>query len=108
MPFLVGVAVAVLHLLFYIVLTLMLGTLFNSRAPVAGIGLAMILTGTMFKGIIPLEVLLFTPWLFQDLSGALALEMPLPPGWFVPILVVSCLIIVMTAVALWRFGREEF
>jgi hypothetical protein len=32
----------------------------------------------------------------------------LPSIWFVPILVTSIWIIVMLAVALWRFGREEF
>lgn len=108
MPFLVGVAVAILNLLFYVILTLMLDTLFSGRGPVVAIGIAMIMSGLLFKSFIPLEVMLFTPWLFPDLSGALALEMPLPPGWFVPILVVSCGIIVMTAVALWRFSREEF
>jgi len=107
-PFLAGVALALLSLVFYVVLTLMLGTLFNSRGPVAGIGIAMIMTGMLLKSLIPLEVMLFTPWLFPDLSGALALEMPLPPVWFVPIVAVSCWIIVMTAVALFRFQREEF
>lgn len=108
MSFLVGVAVAMLNLLFYITLTVMLGALFSSRGPIAAIGIAMILTGLLLKSLIPLAVLLYTPWLLPDLSGALALQLPLPPGWFVPLLAVSCGIIVMTAVALWRFGREEF
>jgi len=108
MPFLAGVAVALLNLLFYVILTLTLDTLFSSRGPVAGIGIAIIMTGLLLKGFIPQQVLLLTPWLFPDLSGALALEMPLPSVWFVPILAVSCWIILMTAVALWRFGREEF
>ncbi len=108
MHFLVGVSVAILNLLFYITLTVMLGALFSSRGPIAAIGIAMILTGLLLKSLIPLQVLLFTPWLLPDLSGALALRMPLPPGWFVPILAVSGWIIVMTAIALWRFGREEF
>jgi ABC-2 type transport system permease protein len=107
-PFLAGVGLALLSMLFYLVLTLMLGTLFNSRGPIAGIGIAMILTGLLLRSLIPLNILIFTPWLLPDLSGAIALGMPLPPVWFVPIVALSCWIILMTAVALWRFGREEF
>jgi ABC-2 type transport system permease protein len=107
-PFLNGVALALLSLLFYLVLTLMLGTLFSSRGPVAGISIAVVMTGLLLKGFIPLQVLIFTPWLLPDLSGAVALDMPLPSVWFVPIVAVSCWIILMTAIALWRFGREEF
>jgi hypothetical protein len=103
-----GVALALLSLLFYLVLTLMLGTLFSSRGPVAGIGIAVVMTGLLLKGFIPLQVLIFTPWLLPDLSGAVVLDMPLPSVWFVPIVAVSCWIILMTAIALWRFGREEF
>lgn len=107
-PFLAGVALAILSLIFYVVLTLMLGTLFNSRGPAAAISIAMIMTGLLLKSIIPLEVMIFTPWPLADLSGAVALGLPLPSVWFVPVVIVSCGIIVMTAVALWRFGREEF
>lgn len=107
-PFLYGVALAILSLVFYVVLTLMLGTMFNSRGPVAAISIAMIMTGVLLKSIIPLEVMIFTPWPLADLSGAVALGLPLPSVWFVPVVVVSCGIIVMTIVALWRFGREEF
>ncbi len=107
-PFLGGIAVAALSQLFYLTLTIMLGTLFSSRGPIAGIGIAFIMTGTLLKGMIPLSVSIFTPWLFWDLSSAIALKMPLPSVWFVPIVATSVWIVVMTAVALWRFEREEF
>ena len=106
--FLAGVAVAALSQLFYIALTLMLGTFFSSRGPIAGIGIGLIMTGLLLKSFIPLQVMIFTPWPLQDLSGAIALGMPLPSVWFVPILATSIWIILMTVVALWRFGREEF
>lgn len=108
MPFLFGVGVAIVSLLFYVTLTLMLGTIFNSRGPIAGIGIAFIMTGLLLKGFVPLQVLLFTPWLLPDLSGALALQMPLPDGWFIALLASGFYIVLFTAVALWRFSREEF
>jgi len=106
--FLAGVAVAALSQLFYIALTLMLGTFFSSRGPIAGIGIGLIMTGLLLKSFIPLQVMIFTPWPLQDLSGAIALGMPLPSVWFVPILATSFWIVLMTVMALWRFGREEF
>ena len=43
--FLAGLSLALLSQLFYLVLTVMLGTFFSSRGPVAGIGIAFIMTG---------------------------------------------------------------
>jgi ABC-2 type transport system permease protein len=107
-PFLVGVALVELGQLFYLTLTLMLGTLFNNRGPIAGIGIGFIMAGLLLKGMIPLEIMIFTPWLLPDLSSGLALGMPLPSVWFVPVVMTCIWIVVMTAVALWRFKREEF
>jgi ABC-2 type transport system permease protein len=107
-PFLYGVALVALGQLFYLTLTLMLGTFFDSRGPIAGIGIAIIMIGLLLKGMIPFPILLVTPWALQDLSGALALGLPLPPGWQLPILATGIWIVVMTVVALWRFGHEEF
>lgn len=106
--FMAGVGLVALSQLFYLTLTLMLGTFFNTHGPIAGIGIAFIMIGLLLKGFIPLAVMIFTPWPLPDLSGALALGLPLPSVWFVPILTTSVWIVVMTAVALWRFGREEF
>jgi hypothetical protein len=62
----------------------------------------------LLKGFIPLAVMAITPWLLPDIAAALTLGTPLPSIWFVPIVAVIGWIVVMTAVALWRFGREEF
>jgi ABC-2 type transport system permease protein len=107
-PFLYGMALAALSQLFYLTLTLMLGTFFNGRGAVAGIGISLIMAGLLLKSLIPLPVMIFTPWLLQDLSPGLALGDPMPSIWFVPILATSIWIIIMTVAALWRFGREEF
>jgi ABC-2 type transport system permease protein len=108
MPFLTGVALVALGQLFYLTLTLMLGTLFGSRGPVAGIGIAIIMTGLLLNNLIPLEIVLATPWLLPDIASGLVLETSLPSIWFVPILATGFWILVMTIVALWRFVREEF
>jgi ABC-2 type transport system permease protein len=107
-PFLSGVALVALSQLFYLTLTLMLGTFFNSRGPIAAIGIGFIMTGLLLSNMIPLKVIIFTPWPLPDLSSALALGMPLPSVWFVPIVATSLYIVVMMALALWRFRREEF
>jgi ABC-2 type transport system permease protein len=107
-PFLAGLALMALAQLFYLTLTLMLGTFFDSRGPIAGIGIAFIMTGLMLKGLIPLMVQIVTPWPLGDVAGGLALGTELPSVWPIPIIATSIWIVVMTAVALWRFEREEF
>lgn len=106
--FLVGIGVVALALLFYLMLMLMLGTLFNSRGPIAAIGIAVVMTGLLLKGMIPMPVLMVTPWLLGDLAGGLALRMPLPPNWYVPLIATAVWTVLFTVVALWRFNREEF
>jgi ABC-2 type transport system permease protein len=107
-PFLAGVAIAALGQLFYLTLTLMLGTFFSSRGPIAGIGIGFIMTGLLLKSLIPMQVLIVTPWPLGDVAGGLALGSELPSIWPVPIIATALWIVVMTAAALWRFGREEF
>jgi ABC-2 type transport system permease protein len=107
-PFLAGLALMALGQLFYLTLTLMLGTFFSSRGPVAGIGIAFIMIGLMLDSFIPFQVLIVTPWPLADIAGGLTLGTDLPSVWPVPIIATSIWIVVMTALALWRFGREEF
>jgi ABC-2 type transport system permease protein len=107
-PFLAGVGLMALSVLFYLMLTLMLGTVFNSRGPIIGIGIAIILAGIFFKGMFPPAVLVVTPWLLPDISAGLALGMPLPENWLVHVAITSGWILAFTAIALWRFSREEF
>jgi len=107
-PFLIGLALMALGQLFYLSLTLMLGTFFNSRGPIAGIGIGFILTGLLLKGMIPIVIQIVTPWPLGDVAGGLVLGTELPSVWPVPIIATSVWIVVMIALALWRFGREEF
>jgi ABC-2 type transport system permease protein len=107
-PFLIGLALMVLSQLFYLTLTLMLGTFFSSRGPIAGIGIAFIMTGLLLKSLIPLPIQIVTPWPLPDVASGLALGTELPSVWPIPIIATIIWIVVMTAVALWRFNREEF
>ena len=107
-PFLVGLALMALGQLFYLSLTLMLGTFFSSRGLIAGIGITFIMTGLLLKSMIPLPIQIVTPWPLADVASGLVLGTELPSVWPVPIIATVIWIAVMTAVALWRFGREEF
>ena len=106
--FLAGLALMALGQLFYLSLTLMLGTFFSSRGPIAGIGITFIMTGLLLKSLIPLPIQIVTPWPLPDVASGLALGTELPSVWPVPIIATIIWIVVMTAMALWRFGREEF
>jgi len=106
--FLMGLGVVALDLLFYLMLTLMLGTIFNSRGPITGIGVGILLVGLLLNGMFPLEIQAVTPWLLPDVGVGLALQQPLPDIWFVPVVASVIWILVFSVVALWRFGREEF
>jgi ABC-2 type transport system permease protein len=107
-PFLAALGLVALGQLFYLMLTLMLGTLFSARGPIIGIPIAFIMAGLILKGMFPPQVLYFTPWPLPDIGAALTLGMPLPPGWVTPIVATAIWIVVMLALALWRFGRDEF
>jgi len=107
-PFLAAVAVLGLSQLFYLALTLMLGTLFDSRGAIAGIGTGFLVGGFVLRNLLPPEPLVVTPWLLPDIGSALALGQPLPSFWFIPIAATSILTVVMMAVALLRFHHEEF
>lgn len=107
-PFLAGVGVVALCQLFYLTLSLMLGTLFGTRGPVAAIGIGIFLAGLLLKGLLPLPILMVTPWALPDLSTALALQMNLPVSLMIPVAAIAGWSVLFLTVALWRFNREEF
>jgi ABC-2 type transport system permease protein len=112
-PFASGMALLGLHLLFYIALTLMLGTLFDGRGPVLGIPLALLFGAQMLMGLAP-WLSQIMPWTIIIPAGqnSLALAMlamqgqPLPTT--TPIYATAIWIVIFVGVALWRFAREEF
>jgi ABC-2 type transport system permease protein len=108
LPFLAGLGLMALALLFYLTLTLMLGTVFESRGPITATGIGILLGGIFLSGMLPEAVVAATPWLLPKLSSAVAMGMPLPGNWYVPVLASGAWTVLFTIVALWRFNREEF
>jgi ABC-2 type transport system permease protein len=110
MPIVIALSLHALHLLFYLTLTLMLGTFFRSRGPVLAIPIA-ILIG---QGIGESLARPFAPWFpwqilpakLSVLSSVAARGVPLPS--FAPIVSVSVLVLLFGLLAIWRFEREEF
>ena len=107
-----GVALLGLHLLFYVSLTLMLGTLFNDRGPVIAIPVGILFAAQFVMNNFP-TLSLLTPWPLIFGSGA---DLPLvnqammgmPLTTLIPIIATSVWIVVFVVVAIWRFGRDEF
>jgi ABC-2 type transport system permease protein len=108
---LAALSVWLLLVLFYLALTTMLGTFLNSRGAVLGIAL-----GFWFaSGLVPLVLPALAAILPGTLSGvalllALGPRAPqaLPPTAIIPVIATILWIVIFTALAIWRFGREEF
>jgi len=107
-PFVFGLALVGLNLLFFLTLTLMLGTLFNERAAVIAIPLGVLFGGQFLMGFLgSLSELL--PW-YLVMGPALSSEAMLgqPLSTTTPILATVVWIVIFISVAIWRFKREEF
>jgi ABC-2 type transport system permease protein len=105
--FLAAAAVMAAHTLFYLTLTLMLGTLFDRRGPISGIAIGVLFAGFMPLNFVPQAVMLALPWPMSRVAVGLALGDALPAAW--PITAVAAILwpLLFLALALWRFGREE-
>lgn len=99
--------------LFFLTLTLMLGTFFKGRGPVIGIPLGVLFMQQNLIGMVqPLKYVL--PWTLvippgggsEALVPAMLLGQPAPST--LQIGLISLEIIIFTVVALWRFQQEEF
>jgi ABC-2 type transport system permease protein len=101
-----------LSTLFYLALTLMLGTQSDGRGAAIGIPIAFVFAYQFFLGLAP-WLADITPWGFLAGAGS-----PVPPIARValgqatlplmPIIATTVWCVLFTIVALWRFGREEF
>jgi len=104
-----GLALHGLHLLFWITLSLMLGSFFGGRGPVVGIPLVLFsfqeLIVTLAAKYVPWIGLLF-PQRLPELAALVAAGEPVYSA--VPLLAMTAWMILFTLVAIWRFKREEF
>ncbi len=107
-PFLTGVGIMALHVLFYISLTILLGAFFNSRAPILGITLGSLFGGNILGGFVR-PLLYVTPWLLPNAASSIASSQPIPDEliWF-PVCFTLLWSVVFIIIALYRFEREEF
>jgi len=106
-----------LNLLFYLALALMLATLFDTRGPVLGITLG-VLMGYQLLAMVP--AVKYVPWLGQvmpwgllsgfgknaPLVAYLITGQPLPT--LMPIVATAVWCVLFVLVGIWRFHREEF
>lgn len=100
--------------LFFLSLTLMLGTFFNSRGPVIGIPLAVLFLQQNILGFLP-SLRYVLPWNLivpLDSTNPLVLSLivgtPVQPYHLILLLVTALEGILFTLIGLWRFNREEF
>jgi len=102
-PFLAGVGLVSLHLVWYVSLTIMLGTLTNVRGVVLGLPLAVLVGGDLLVSAWPVTAEV-GPWLLGRMAMVIASGGPLVSPWPLVSSVLASLAFV--AVALWRFNRE--
>lgn len=107
-----GMTVAALHLMFYLSFTLMLGTIFNSRGPVIGLGLGFFIGLQMLGGILTQ----FAPWivnilpidLIETVSTVAGNNQGIATFNFMPVIAMVIWSVIFTSIAIWSFSREEF
>jgi ABC-2 type transport system permease protein len=104
--FILGMGVTYLCLLFYLTISIMLGTLFNRRGPVIGIALGLLLGGSILASIIP-DIAYVLPVAIQNIAPALAMGQKLPQQALIEIGATAAWCVVFVAVALWRFESQE-
>jgi len=102
-----ALGVLAIHQVFYLALTLMLGTLFQSRGPVAGVALGFWIGGQILMNFIPQWIVLLTPWPLVQALSSVALWHPVKFWIWQPVAAVVVWTVVFISVALWRFSREE-
>lgn len=111
--FIAALGVIFLSIFFFLSLTIMLGTFFNSRGPVIGIALAVLLLPQLVIGMLPILQYIL-PWGLVIPSGepmnAVVPCLLLGTHNYSPILILIVALesILFVLVGLYRFNREEF
>jgi ABC-2 type transport system permease protein len=111
--FVAGLGIIALQMLLFIALTLMVGAFFNSRGAVLGIPLGLVFMVMLSSNFVP-SIVQIVPFTFGITTGpadpalaALAFQgEPLPT--VLPLVAAAAWIVIFLAVAIRRFGREEF
>jgi ABC-2 type transport system permease protein len=108
MPFVSAVGIMLVHALFYLTLTLMLGTIFNNRGPILGIALGSVLGGNLLGGLIK-PLLYVTPWMLPKVASLTASSQALPSeSGIAPLGATILWSVVFVIVAMVKYERTEF
>jgi len=111
--FLAGLLAFVLHVFFWLTLTLMMGTFFESSGGVIAVPIALYFALWFAPGLMPFLydvnplVLTFAEPTVMDAIGYSLMEGS-PVATWVPAIVTAVLCVVFIAVSIWRFNRQEF
>lgn len=100
-----------LIVLFYLTLTVMLGTFFNTRGAVLGITMGFMFAGAIIPNFMPSAALIF-PWTLSQVALGLGLgpssSTLLPATAFIPVAATIFWSLLFIVLAFWRFSKEEF
>ena len=107
-PFLFAIGIMAVHTLFYLTLTLMLGTIFNNRAPILGIALGSVLGGGLLGGFIQ-PLFYITPWMLPKVAWLTATGQAISVELVIASLAATALwSLIFVFVALAKFETMEF
>lgn len=108
LPFLTGLGVMALHILFYVTLTIVLGVLFPSRAPVLGIAFGSLVGGTIIGNFVE-PLLYITPWMLPKISTLIASSQHVPEELlWLPVGFTALWSLIFVVAAIYRFDHEAF
>ena len=101
-----GLAILALGLLFYLALSLLLGTVFESRGALAGTVFGFMVAGFMIANYAPWLTAAF-PWLFFQSGFNLVAQQQIPPYNLISIPATALWTVLFVLLALRRFERAE-
>ncbi len=108
-----GLGIVYVYLIFFLTLTLMLGTLFKKRGAVIGIPMFLIFGYQIVLGLLP-QIGPYSPYplvISNDPNSpavAAALVSGVPISSWSPLIASLLWIVMFVGVAIWRFDKEEF
>ena len=113
LDFLAGVAALALSAFFWLTLTLMAGTFFESVGGVIAVPMVAFFAGWFLPNALPFLVYVSPVILFVGPGGAYpavleSLMSGQAPFSWIPVISTAILCVVFIAVAIWRFNRQEF
>jgi ABC-2 type transport system permease protein len=111
--FLAALGVHFVNLLFYLALTLMLGTVFEHTGPVVGIPIAFLFVQNISMSFVP-KLAHYIPWTLAmpangDVNPSIAMNLMagIAVPSFMPLYVALAAIVLFTGLAVWFFRRQE-